>query len=92
MCFIVISAIGCNDSRLKELEAKSDDMKCKTDKMQQLMKYDNILAMSISLHLKKEYEKAFASFSDSTLTCEQANQEWDSFMNLYDSAQKKAGY
>lgn len=91
-CFIVLSAISCEDSKLKALEAKSKDSKCKVEKMQQLMKYDNILAMSVSLKLQKEYEKAFASFSDSTITCEQANQEWDSFMNLYDSAQKKASY
>lgn len=92
LCFIVLSAVSCNDSNIKVLEAKSKDTNCKVEKMQELLKYDNILAMSISLKLEKEYEKAFASFSDSTKTCEQANQEWDSFMKLYDSASKKAGF
>jgi hypothetical protein len=92
LCFIVLSAVSCNDSNLKALEAKSKDSKCKLEKMQELMGYENILAMSISLKLEKEHEKAIAAFSDSTKTCEQANQEWDSFMKLYDSASKKAGF
>jgi len=86
------SLFACQDSNLKKLEAKADDTKCKLDKMLELMKYDNILAMSVSLNLGKEYDKAFASFSDSTLTCEQANKEWDNFMKKYDSAQAKSSH
>jgi hypothetical protein len=86
---VVSLLCSCGDPKLKDLEAKLEDTKCKTEKMTELLQYDNILAMSVNLNIQKEYDKAFASFSDSTLSCDEANKKWDDFMKLYDSVQKK---
>ena len=55
--FVLVSSVllfSCGDPKLKDLEAKLEDTKCKTEKMTELLQYDNILAMSVNLNIQKE--------------------------------------
>ncbi len=88
LSFGTIILFSCSNPELEKSEAKSKDISCKIEAMKEIMEQNNILALCVDLGIGKEYNQAFSKFNDTTLTCLQANNQWEKFMDKYDSLSK----
>ena len=80
---LVIITFGCqnNNDKQKQLE-------CKAVAMEAISSSPETMELANSKGLGKDYERAYAAFSDTTLTCDQANERWSAFSNKLDSTTK----
>lgn len=70
---------ACTDPEIKRQEAANKEAACKTMAMVEASKMESILRLAVATNRKKEHEKAFAAFSDTSLTCEQAKKVWEDY-------------
>jgi hypothetical protein len=90
--FVALIYSACqnpDEDKLANARRKSNEAKCKVEKLQEISQYDAILVLAVRVGLKKDYEKVLSSFGDSTITCGQASDNWDKFQAKLDSISQK---
>ena len=88
--FSLIFLASCKDEKLENLEKKGEELKCKSEFIQSLIgNSENIIVLGNSVGLKKEYNEYLKIQSDSTKTCEEIKNAWQTYSSLVEKKSYK---